>query len=88
MSCPTCSHTLARISNSEPLYLCERCGTVCDGGPIGGSQWPWRAVYVPHLVARCRDFRARVIDSLGHPDVLDDWEELGIAEAINTPENR
>lgn len=28
MSCPTCDHTMQKLSAEEPTYWCPRCGTL------------------------------------------------------------
>ncbi|HVL14064.1 MAG TPA: hypothetical protein VM529_15955 [Gemmata sp.] len=86
MSCPTCDHTMERIGQTEVgggIYLCPRCGTVKAHGYNGNV-----TTYYPKLVGRCREFERQ----LGVPGdwhgLYDEWQTRGIAESINTPENR
>ncbi len=78
MPCPTCDHTLTMLCPDEQgrrYYYCDRCGTVVVGE---------RDVYRPTLVDRCREFAA----TLNLSELTDLWDTLGIAESINTPDNR
>lgn len=60
------------------MFHCPRCGTLLNC-PVDG------AVNVPALVERLRDF----IDTAEMGPVAEMlWNKLGIAESINTPENR
>ncbi len=72
MACPTCDHTLETVD--DRTRHCPRCGTLVVDGD---------RVYVPMLVVRCRIFEA--FDSKWHRGY---WQQLGIEESINTPENR
>lgn len=89
MSCPTCTHTmtpLGVVDGNFKYFWCPRCGTI-------------RAVLmnqkeqdsVPKLVERCRQFRAKVLNTMDVPGRvfrLEEWRRLGIAESINVPEER
>lgn len=96
MSCPTCDHTmqvfLKPLDDGGPkVFHCSRCGTqkilvTPNGQPI---------ITVPTLVERCREFRAArhpsfkaEVGIFGDPVLVAEWERLGIAEAINKPEDR
>jgi hypothetical protein len=84
MPCPTCDHTMTKIV--QDVYWCPRCGTLGEVVP-GDSVGEYKLVgEAPKLVERCREFEQRltlVTAGDGRP-----WHTLGIAEAINTPENR
>ena len=76
MACPNCSATMTDIGHGT--FWCERCGTL---------KRPDETVYVPRLVESCRDFAEKALPAKrGALWVW--WENLGIAESINTPENR
>ncbi len=89
MSCPTCDGTMATLCKQpgSTAFLCDRCGTVVriySADPNG-----YRDVYVPKLVERCREFEMNHLAE--HTISAKDfraWTGLGIAESINTPENR
>lgn len=86
MSCPTCDHTMNFLTRAEDMnfYHCPRCGTaVVKIDPSSARNYPDR-VYVPKLVDRCRRFETTHDSN----SVAQKWHRLGIAEAINTPENR
>lgn len=87
MPCPTCSCTLGKLCDSDrgPHWLCERCGTVVVYYPGDGEVV--RDIYVPALVNRCRKFEPMLALVAARGDATP-WRTLGIAEAINTPENR
>lgn len=59
---------------SGEVFLCPRCGTVNVDGEI----------YVPMLVERCRKYAS----GTRAEDFVSEWFRLGIAEAINKPEDR
>jgi endogenous inhibitor of DNA gyrase (YacG/DUF329 family) len=87
MPCPTCGGTLALLCldrDDERYYHCGRCGTIVTGE---------QDVYRPRLVDRCRAFLPALrshpqsgVISLG--SIEDTWQHLGIAEAIDLPEDR
>ena len=86
MSCPTCDHHVACIgitNDGFATFWCPRCGSLSYSEPE-------KAVDVPKLVDRCRKFAAdpfMPLQLVGRkPEQL--WVCLGIAEAINLPENR
>lgn len=94
MACPTCDHTMHAIgiTGGGPTFLCLRCGTFIQYFSIGS---PERNLYVPKLVERCRKFRKTrhpsfkaEVGIFGDPVLAAEWERSGIAESINTPENR
>lgn len=78
MACPTCDHTMTCVGESlgEPVFWCPRCGTFRRGAE--------GAVQAPSLVYRCREYEAVLFPS----DVAGFWRGMGIAEAINKPEDR
>ncbi len=83
MPCPTCGHTVALLCTKgcklkTDYYHCGRCGTVVFETPDGRE-----AVHVPQLVERCR----RLLQRLPPPQSMI-AHVLGVAESINTPENR
>ena len=85
MPCPTCSHTIARVTDT--IAHCERCGTLVVER---GRQTSWQDVYVPKLVKRCRTFADEM---LGPPDggsgvLRTVWDYRGIDECIRTEEER
>lgn len=101
--CPTCSGTMQLLTKDDArhvrYFLCPRCGTVmmCEKN-IDGD--PLEQEFVPALVERCRAF-AELLHllwgigaacegphSTGLSDAQNRWHRLGIAEAINTPDNR
>lgn len=85
-ACPTCDHTMQSLGYCDggTVWHCPRCGTVKHHDQFAGEAPP--KIYVPALVARCRQL----------PDAMrfmplafeEAWHRLGIAESINTPENR
>lgn len=78
MTCPTCSHVMALVSDS--LHWCPRCGTLLTAH-VPSSRPPTPGV--PLLVERCRRFYA---DLAGPGQALAmicrHWRVLGIVEAI------
>lgn len=85
MSCPTCDHTVACIgimSDGFATYWCSRCGSLCYNND--------KAVDVPKLVERCRQFESNKLLPLLAVccEVGKLWHRLGIAESINLPEAR
>jgi hypothetical protein len=91
MPCPTCDHTLSRLTGEvgHGFYHCPRCGTVMEQAvDSDANQLPgFPKVYVPWLVLRCRQFEGSLAPDSA-PGGGRDWCALGIAEAINTPQNR
>lgn len=79
MPCPTCSHTMQRVE-LRTLW-CPRCGTI-------GTRDDDTLSEAPMLVKRCRDFQTAVVGKLNVAGISDPWKIIGIAESINTPENR
>ncbi len=77
MNCPTCSHTLHAVcqSDGDRVCWCPRCGSLI----AHGEHSP------PKLVERCREYE-KMLRYV--PERLPHWKAVGIAEAINTPENR
>ena len=86
MSCPTCDHTMQQLpTETQRFFWCPRCGTISFEASFGGeSHTP------PKLVERCREFAVQSPMVSGDPKFLSGrlWRELGIAEAINRPEER
>jgi tRNA(Ile2) C34 agmatinyltransferase TiaS len=74
MACPTCSHTMQKVSGEGSMYWCPRCGTL---------RYQETMTETTKLVDRCREFEA----TLG-PSWKSLWHRLGIEEAINLPEDR
>ncbi len=79
MPCVTCGHTMQHLNCAEPLHWCPRCGTVTSGSSL-------HATYTTQLVERCRQFEP--IIKRCPPVIGAEWRRLGIAEAINTPEDQ
>jgi len=84
MSCPTCGHTMHGIGEvpavgGQPAFWCPRCGTLIDHShdSIGDA---------PKLVQRCRTFEATLAGVCA--EHLYQWKASGVAESINTPQNR
>lgn len=75
MPCTTCEHTMNGIGHAT--YHCPRCGTVRN---------PDGSVFVPALINRCRNFESTIAGVCAEHAFR--WKSLGIAEAINTPNNR
>ena len=76
---------LGTTGSLAPIYWCPRCGTV----RIGSDPLSLRDEYTPALVERCRKFEEeQVTDFKIPPEVLEAWQCVGIAEAINRPTNR
>lgn len=87
MACPTCDHTMHRLSVERPdakevgTFWCPRCGTIKEGGnEIYNSSSPM-------LVERCRQFKSglgpdwqRVWQPADRVGGL--WHRLGIDESI------
>ena len=82
MSCPTCDHTMAGIGYG--MFHCARCGSLDLGDGVPGP------IVIPALVMRAREFETHPLLPLlavkGEIGKL--WLRLGIAESINTPDNR
>lgn len=77
MACPTCNHTMQRISpDVMGMFWCPRCGTIRNH--LGHTDFE-----APKLVDRCREFGG----TLG-PAWISLWQRIGIEEAIYTPEER
>lgn len=87
MSCPTCDHTMAKLTQHDPIcFHCERCGTVVT--VIGTT----KNVYVPKLISRVRQlFECNEVGKslgegwLGFKEVC---QRCGITESINLPGDR
>jgi len=83
MACDTCGHTMHSMgcrTTDLPFFWCPRCGTIktCDA-----------VVGVPALPERCRRFRDLAENGMGlSPASAALWHRLGIAEAINLPQDR
>lgn len=97
MACPNCDHTLSSIGEVDVggrrLFHCGRCGTLSVVGESGKP--PIETILVtPALVTRCREFEKEIHefhDLSGHTRyeiTKNQWHRLGIAESINTPDNR
>ncbi len=82
MSCPACDHTMECVV--PDLFWCPRCGTIRARADEPGVANPLFLNQSPKLVERCREFAATATGS----NLLSCWHRLGIAESINTPENR
>lgn len=55
MSCPTCDHTMQKLSEIDPIrFWCPRCGTLTEIN--GWGEATRRQDEAPKLVARCREF--------------------------------
>jgi hypothetical protein len=89
MTCPTCDHTMQCLEGGHfgktGIHWCPRCGTIYfarEGFDDRRS--------VPMLVERCGAYEAGLKDcrTPSRSFLISDWRRLGIAEAINTPENR
>lgn len=85
MFCPTCSHTMEGIGESQGdvIRLCPRCGTVRIEDSADNP-----TVYVPKLVERCRSYEAEFDKENIAQFYRVTWHRLGIQESINLPENR
>ena len=84
MPCKTCDHTVQYVGKTDDkrrIFWCPRCGTL--EYPADLSSGPESVA--PALVGHCRAFREHW-PSLGAADA--DWSGHGIAESINTQENR
>lgn len=88
MACPTCDHSMASINDvaAYRIFVCERCGTVKTDTYTGDPKNWHTQIYVPKLVERCREFEGML--TLVTSGDAGPWRRLGIAEAINLPENR
>lgn len=75
MACPTCDTTMQRIGAGSDIkyYWCPRCGT------LRVVSMTVQEDGIPTLISRVR--LVRVKDQ-------DEWNRLGIEEAINLPNNR
>lgn len=87
MSCPTCDKTMqlaAEDKNGVTVHWCPCCGTTRFTTPKGHVNDE-----VPDLIKRCRKFEDILYGrDTCSPAIPQDWERMGIAEAINLPENR
>lgn len=97
MPCPTCDHTLATITSAEGMCYrrCDRCGTIVvsliDPAEASKYEASFPRVYAPKLVFRCRKFISVIGATVPNPHlaaVNTEWHRIGIAEAINKPEDR
>lgn len=81
MSCPTCGCTFQKVVDAEQcgrdVFWCSRCGTLSTCSTTHQEH------EAPALVRRCRQFEKQERDLSELP-----WVSLGIAEAINKPEDR
>jgi hypothetical protein len=80
MACPTCDHTMQMIAT--PYYWCPRCGT------LGGGLVQKPEFWEPKLVDRCRKYAGEFDKENIAQFYRNTWNRLGIAEAINKPEDR
>lgn len=87
MSCPTCGHTMQSLGMMEMsairYFWCPRCGT------LKSERCGHDFIESPKLVERCREFGKNHLAE--HTVSIKDfkaWTGLGIAESINTPEDR
>jgi len=62
---------------------CQRCGTIVAAGKSGFTEF-----YRPYLVDYCRQLEREYIPRDEYPPLTNDWQRLGIREAINTPDQR
>jgi len=89
MACPTCDHTMQSIGHAEGRshYWCPRCGTLRSTAEGG-----FDTDEAPKLVERCRKYRDELkaarspYDLQAYLELY--WNRIGIAEAINKPEDR
>ena len=70
MACPTCDHTMQSLR--QTVFWCPRCGTVKHGQS-------YFYVDVPKLVDNVNKFEKTLRD----PDVIDDFNRLGLHESTN-----
>lgn len=77
MACHTCDHSMQRISETERVFWCPRCGSI-KRVPTGAHT----EVCVPMLVERCRQFQASNGDGLRWKQL---WHRVGINESIQPP---
>jgi hypothetical protein len=94
--CPHCDHTLTPLGccliMGQQIHYCVRCGTV---KPCGEAH---EDLVLPEVVRRCREFEQYLIGCRDRhapddllvkaSDLIAMWHRLGIAEAINRPEDR
>lgn len=93
MACNTCDHTMQTIGvtcdqDGARVFWCPRCGTIRTTGRFEGDD-------MPKLVERCRKLQPLIAAlnamHLTTPQieaVIQCWTAFGIAESINTPEDR
>lgn len=85
MPCPTCQHTLQRLSEQPPYFWCPRCGSLL--GPTLGEDV--RDVAVPRLVQHVRRGReVQVCHTEPRPlgsFTLDGWCWRAACEAAGVP---
>lgn len=99
MPCVTCDKTLTPLGcclvMGQPIHYCVTCGSVKPCGVASED------IVVPELVRRCREFEKIMVayqkeyDRAGDgdfkaatDDLAEHWHRLGVAEAINLPEDR
>lgn len=93
MSCPTCDHTMEMVGDYFiSVAHCPRCGTLTvtrtttDGDGDEEKLSHHSNTYVPKLVERCREFERGIPTNV--VSEMREWKRIGIAEAINKPEER
>jgi len=80
MACSTCDHTMHNLGvDGSPVFWCPRCGTIkYDSHHLEDH------VECPNLIERLHDF-TRLGDM--SKQQIEQWQRLGIEEAINCRED-
>lgn len=87
MSCPTCSHTMHKLSASpKHLWWCPRCGTLKE--VVGHLGKEFTSTEAPQVVDRLRRFVRMISDTAAGRFVKSEAESCGILESVNRPEER
>jgi glutaredoxin-related protein len=87
MSCPTCDHTMQKLSaDPKHLWWCPRCGTLKE--VVGHLGREYVSVEAPKVVDRLRGF-VRMIDGTDAGKFLRrEAESCGILESVMPPAER
>lgn len=79
MACPTCDHTMHGVGHG--LYHCPRCGTLVGAYADGSA-------FAPALVGRVREYEKLVYSDATLIRHRQEWNQLGLAEAVRKPGDR
>jgi hypothetical protein len=87
MSCPTCSHTMQKLSAApKHLWWCPRCGTLKE--VVGHLGKEYVSAEMPKVVDFLRGFVRMVEPGPAGRYLRQAAETAGILEAVHRPEDR